>query len=113
MSSYISFFVCSPCYGYLYCTIAYNLSVTVALYGLVLFYAATKELLSKYNPVLKFFLIKSIVFLSFWQGVCIYVRVCMCVHYVRRYVCTMCVYVCVCTMCVGMCALVLLYNYVH
>ena len=58
----------SPTTGYFYCTIAYNISVTLALYGLVLFYAATRGLLSKYHPVLKFLAIKSIVFLSFWQG---------------------------------------------
>jgi len=64
---------CSPTTGYFYCTIAYNLSVTLALYGLVLFYAATRGLLSKYHPVLKFLAIKSIVFLSFWQGTYWYV----------------------------------------
>jgi len=39
----------------------------------VLFYAATRGLLSKYHPVLKFLAIKSIVFLSFWQGTYWYV----------------------------------------
>ena len=58
----------SPRYGYFYCTLAYNLSITVALYGLILFYSSTRELLSKYHPVLKFLSIKSIIFLSFWQG---------------------------------------------
>lgn len=38
------------------------------MYGLLLFYTSTRNLLSKYNPVIKFFSIKSIVFLSFWQG---------------------------------------------
>ena len=69
----------SPTAGYFYCTIAYNLSVTLALYGLVLFYAATRALLSKYHPVLKFLAIKSIVFLSFWQGTCTTVVNCNCV----------------------------------
>eukprot|EP00731_Ephydatia_muelleri_P029306 Em0020g950a len=55
-------------HGYVYCAIVYNLSVTLALYGLALFYFATKSLLSKYNPVLKFLAVKSIIFLSFWQG---------------------------------------------
>ena len=58
----------SPRYGYFYCTLAYNISITIALYGLVLFYSSTRELLSKYNPVLKFVTIKTIIFLSFWQG---------------------------------------------
>lgn len=58
-----------PDSGYLYITIIYNISVTLALYGLVLFYFATKELLSPYDPVWKFFTVKSVIFLSFWQGV--------------------------------------------
>ncbi|EDO42641.1 predicted protein [Nematostella vectensis] len=55
--------------GYLYITIVYNISVSLALYALFLFYQATKDLLSPYYPVLKFFTIKSVIFLSFWQGV--------------------------------------------
>ncbi|XP_046362383.1 transmembrane protein 184B-like [Haliotis rufescens] len=55
--------------GYLYITIIYNISVSLALYGLILFYNATKELLSPYEPILKFCIIKSVIFLSFWQGV--------------------------------------------
>ncbi|XP_069593070.1 transmembrane protein 184B isoform X2 [Ranitomeya imitator] len=54
--------------GYLYVTIIYNISVTLALYALFLFYFATRELLSPYSPVLKFFMVKSVIFLSFWQG---------------------------------------------
>ncbi|XP_014681203.1 PREDICTED: transmembrane protein 184B-like [Priapulus caudatus] len=54
--------------GYLYVTIVYNISVTLALYALFLFYRATRELLSPYDPVLKFFTIKSVIFLSFWQA---------------------------------------------
>ena len=66
--SYNSFFSHSPTAGYFYCSIAYNISVTVALYGLFLFYSATRPLLSPFHPVLKFLSVKSIVFLSFWQG---------------------------------------------
>ncbi|XP_031559040.1 transmembrane protein 184B-like [Actinia tenebrosa] len=55
--------------GYLYIVIVYNISVTLALYALFLFYQATKDLLSPYYPVLKFFTVKSVIFLSFWQGV--------------------------------------------
>ncbi|XP_041093810.1 transmembrane protein 184ba isoform X1 [Polyodon spathula] len=54
--------------GYLYVTIVYNISVSLALYALFLFYFATRELLSPYSPVLKFFMVKSVIFLSFWQG---------------------------------------------
>uniref|UniRef100_A0A8C7AD00 Transmembrane protein 184A n=1 Tax=Neovison vison TaxID=452646 RepID=A0A8C7AD00_NEOVI len=44
--------------GYLYVTLIYNVSVSLALYALFLFYF----------PVLKFFTIKAVIFLSFWQG---------------------------------------------
>lgn len=57
-----------PDSGYLYITIIYNISITLALYGLLLFYFATKELLTPYEPVWKFLTIKSVIFLSFWQG---------------------------------------------
>lgn len=55
--------------GYLYITIIYNFSVSLALYGLFLFYYSTKELLKPFDPLIKFFTIKSVIFLSFWQGV--------------------------------------------
>lgn len=60
--------LCSVTSGYLYVTIIYNISVSLALYALFLFYFATRELLSPYSPVLKFFMVKSVIFLSFWQG---------------------------------------------
>ncbi|KAA0706347.1 Transmembrane protein 184B [Triplophysa tibetana] len=54
--------------GYLYITIIYNISVSLSLYALFLFYFATRDLLEPYGPMLKFFLVKSVIFLSFWQG---------------------------------------------
>ncbi|XP_029692023.1 transmembrane protein 184B-like isoform X1 [Takifugu rubripes] len=54
--------------GYLYVTIIYNISVSLSLYALFLFYFATRDLLVPFNPVLKFFMVKSVIFLSFWQG---------------------------------------------
>lgn len=57
-----------PDRGYLYVTLIYNVSYTIALYGLFLFYNATKDLLTPYYPVLKFLTVKFIVFMSFWQG---------------------------------------------
>lgn len=54
--------------GYIYITIVYNISISLALYALVLFYVATKDLLRPFDPVLKFFTVKSVIFLSFWQG---------------------------------------------
>lgn len=41
----------------------------MALYGLYLFYFATRDLLTPFEPVLKFCTVKSVIFLSFWQGV--------------------------------------------
>lgn len=60
---------CSADGGYIYITIIYNISVSLALYGLYLFYFATRDLLTPFDPVLKFCTIKSVIFLSFWQGV--------------------------------------------
>ena len=54
--------------GYIYTMLIYNFSVSVALYALFLFYFATKDLLRPYEPVLKFCTIKSVIFLSYWQG---------------------------------------------
>ncbi|KAF7275277.1 hypothetical protein GWI33_012019 [Rhynchophorus ferrugineus] len=59
----------SPNGGYIYITIIYNISVSLALYGLFLFYFATRDLLTPFEPVLKFCTVKSVIFLSFWQGV--------------------------------------------
>jgi hypothetical protein len=55
--------------AYLYITLIYNTSISLALYALFLFYFATRDLLQPFDPVLKFFTIKSVIFLSFWQGV--------------------------------------------
>lgn len=55
--------------GYLYITIIYNVSVSLSLYALFLFFSATSDLLRPFEPVLKFLTIKSVIFLSFWQGV--------------------------------------------
>ena len=62
------FSLSSPDSGYLYITIIYNISVSLALYALLMFYQATRELLSPYDPVWKFLTVKSVIFLSFWQG---------------------------------------------
>ncbi|KAJ0405240.1 hypothetical protein P43SY_006925 [Pythium insidiosum] len=49
-------------------TVVYNISYSLALYGLWLFYLATKHILKTFNPVLKFFAVKSVIFLTFWQS---------------------------------------------
>ncbi|OMO86192.1 Organic solute transporter Ost-alpha [Corchorus capsularis] len=62
----------SPKQAYLYLTIIYTISYTMALYALVLFYMACKDLLQPFNPVPKFIIIKSVVFLTYWQGVLVF-----------------------------------------
>ncbi|XVE63192.1 hypothetical protein DITRI_Ditri06bG0180600 [Diplodiscus trichospermus] len=62
----------SPRQAYLYLTIIYTISYTMALYALVLFYMACKDLLQPFNPVPKFIIIKSVVFLTYWQGVLVF-----------------------------------------
>lgn len=65
----LKIFSSSPSGGYLYIMLINNVSITLALYGLFLFYFATKNMLKPYNPVIKFLTIKSVIFLTFWQGV--------------------------------------------
>lgn len=67
-SIYFSFPPISANGGYIYITMLYNISVSLALYGLYLFYFATRDLLTPFDPVLKFCTVKSVIFLSFWQG---------------------------------------------
>ncbi|VDP81410.1 unnamed protein product [Echinostoma caproni] len=57
-----------PQNGYLYVTVIYNASAFMALYALVLFYLATRDILQPFDPVIKFATVKSVVFLCFWQG---------------------------------------------
>ncbi|KAL4202287.1 hypothetical protein AMTRI_Chr02g220280 [Amborella trichopoda] len=58
--------------AYLYVTIIYTISYSMALYALVLFYVACRDLLRPFNPVPKFIMIKSVVFLTYWQGVLVF-----------------------------------------
>lgn len=53
--------------SYLYLTIIYTFSYTMALYALAVFYVACRDLLQPFNPVPKFIIIKSVVFLTYWQ----------------------------------------------
>lgn len=57
----------SPMQSYLYLTIIYTISYSMALYALALFYVACRDLLKPFNPVPKFIIIKSVVFLTYWQ----------------------------------------------
>ncbi|KAK3158697.1 hypothetical protein QOZ80_2AG0140430 [Eleusine coracana subsp. coracana] len=57
--------------GYPYFAIVLNFSQYWALYCLVEWYTATKDELAHINPLAKFLSFKSIVFLTWWQGVLI------------------------------------------
>ncbi|KAI5865068.1 DUF300-domain-containing protein [Durotheca rogersii] len=54
--------------GYLWSGIIYNISVTVSLYSLGLFWVCMHHDLQPYRPVPKFLSIKLIIFASYWQG---------------------------------------------
>lgn len=50
-------------------TIILNISVSLALYSLVIFYHVFDKELKPHNPLAKFLCIKGIVFFCFWQGI--------------------------------------------
>ena len=58
----------NPKYPYIYLFLLQNISVTIALWSLALFYLTTKELLQPFKPLLKFVTVKSVIFMAFWQG---------------------------------------------
>ena len=53
--------------GYIWISFINNLSISVSLYSLVLFYIATYEKLHPHKPIIKFLCVKSIIFFSYWQ----------------------------------------------
>ena len=57
--------------GYPYIAVVLNFSQSWALYCLVQFYTVTKDELEHIKPLAKFLTFKSIVFLTWWQGVAI------------------------------------------
>ncbi|EON97410.1 putative duf300 domain protein [Phaeoacremonium minimum UCRPA7] len=54
--------------GYFWSGIIYNISVTVSLYSLGLFWVCMHDDLKPFRPVPKFLCIKLIIFASYWQG---------------------------------------------
>lgn len=58
-------------YAYPYLAVVLNFSQTWALYCLVQFYSVTKDKLAPIKPLPKFLVFKSIVFLTWWQGVAV------------------------------------------
>jgi hypothetical protein len=56
-----------PRFGFVWINMINLASVTVAMYTLVLVYVITSDKLQPFSPIPKFWAIKSIIFLSFWQ----------------------------------------------
>ncbi|GAA5914147.1 hypothetical protein JCM6882_004937 [Rhodosporidiobolus microsporus] len=54
--------------GYTYISILYNLSVSLSLYCLAMFWVATHDDLRPFRPMPKFLCVKGIIFFSFWQS---------------------------------------------
>lgn len=54
--------------GYLWSGILYNVSVTLSLYSLGMFWVCMSQDLQPFRPVPKFLCIKLIIFASYWQG---------------------------------------------
>ena len=54
--------------GYLWIGILYNISVTLSLYSLAMFWVCMSQDLKPFRPVPKFLCIKLIIFASYWQG---------------------------------------------
>lgn len=54
--------------GFVYLSFINNISVSISLMCLVLFYTTTEDRLKPYKPLSKFLWIKAILFFSFWQS---------------------------------------------
>lgn len=54
--------------GYLWTSIVYNISVTLSLYSLAMFWVCLHDDLVPFRPVPKFLCVKLIIFASYWQG---------------------------------------------
>ena len=54
--------------GYLWTGILYNVSVTMSLYSLAMFWVCMSQDLQPFRPMPKFLCIKLIIFASYWQG---------------------------------------------
>ncbi|KAF2089426.1 DUF300-domain-containing protein [Saccharata proteae CBS 121410] len=54
--------------GYFWSGLIYNVSITVSLYALAMFWVCMHEDLKPFRPMPKFLCIKGIIFASYWQG---------------------------------------------
>ncbi|KAF8653287.1 hypothetical protein AX16_003989 [Volvariella volvacea WC 439] len=55
-------------WGHVYVIVVISLSVTVSMYCLIQLYVVVSTELAPHKPLLKFFAIKAVVFLTFWQA---------------------------------------------
>lgn len=60
-----------PRYGYLWITLAMNLSILVAFYFLIVFYQLVHHVIKRHRPLSKLVAIKAVLFFLFWQSVAI------------------------------------------
>lgn len=54
--------------GYLWSGIIYNISITISLYSLAMFWVCMNADLKPFRPMPKFLSVKGIIFASYWQG---------------------------------------------
>ncbi|KAH7128671.1 organic solute transporter Ostalpha-domain-containing protein [Dendryphion nanum] len=54
--------------GYFWSGLIYNISITVSLYALAMFWVCMSQDLKPFRPMPKFLCIKGIIFASYWQG---------------------------------------------
>jgi len=54
--------------GYFWSSFIYNISITVSLYALAMFWVCMSQDLQPFRPMPKFLCIKGIIFASYWQG---------------------------------------------
>ena len=54
--------------GYFWAGLIYNISITVSLYALAMFWVCMSQDLKPFRPMPKFLCIKLIIFASYWQG---------------------------------------------
>jgi hypothetical protein len=57
----------APYFSHLWIVLAVSISVTFAMYGVLQLWMPLKVELKPYKPMLKFFVVKAVVFLTFWQ----------------------------------------------
>ena len=58
----------NPRYGYLWLTAILNVSISVAFYGLYVFYHITHHHIKIYHPLSKLLAVKAAIFFTFWQA---------------------------------------------